>query len=98
MGWYSHNSDDKTHPVCQKQRNGYGLCDMSGNVWEWVQDGYDTYPGDTFDYVSNGSVANRVGRGGSWYDIPEFARVALRLRLAPGIRSISLGFRLSRLP
>ncbi len=97
VGWYDSNSGRQTHPGCQKLRNGYGLCDMSGNVFEWVQDRYGTYPGSTSDYVNNRSVGSRVFRGGSWLLNPSLARVANRGRFAPGSRLTILGFRLARL-
>ena len=40
---YSTNSRKQTHGVCSKRQNGYGLCDMSGNVYEWVWDWKDDY-------------------------------------------------------
>ena len=55
MGWYAGNSDHTTHPVAQKKANGYGLYDMSGNVWEWV---WDPWANNT---------TSRYFRGGSWY-------------------------------
>jgi formylglycine-generating enzyme required for sulfatase activity len=68
--WYDKNSGSKTHPVGQKKPNGLGLYDMSGNVWEWVNDWYDS------DYYKNSPKNNPTGpssgkeykvhRGGSW--------------------------------
>ena len=44
LAWYGNNSDEKTHSVAQKQANGLGLHDMSGNVWEWTLSEYKPYP------------------------------------------------------
>ena len=54
VAWYRDNSDETTHPVAQKKANGYGLYDMSGNVWEWWWDADSDY--------------YRYPRGGSWND------------------------------
>ena len=66
VGWYDHNSGNKTHPVAQKKPNGYGLYDMSGNVWEWCWD------------TARTSDAYRGLRGGSWYSCTYYCEVAYR--------------------
>ena len=83
--WYSENSGDKTHPVGKKWANLWGLYDMHGNVWEWVQDEWhDTYDGAPADgsvWVDGVSVS-QVFRGG--------CRLARRADGGPS----DLGFRL----
>jgi sulfatase modifying factor 1 len=101
VAWYGSNSGSRTHPVGQKQPNGLGLHDMSGNVWEWCQDWYGSSyynqsPRDNPVGPSSGSA--RVVRGGSWYSVAASTRAALRRRSYPVIRYDFLGFRLALPP
>jgi formylglycine-generating enzyme required for sulfatase activity len=95
--WYSSNSGSQTHPVGQKKANPWGLYDMHGNVWEWVQDewhnGYDGAPTDGSAWES-GDGAVRVFRGGSWSNRARNCRSAFRARIDPRDRFDFLGFRL----
>ena len=84
VAWYSGNSGSKTHPVGQKQANGLGIFDMSGNVWEWVSDWFATYSnGRQQDPQGPSSGSIRVHRGGSWADVAGAARAAYRRNLSP---------------
>ncbi|MDP6438118.1 MAG: formylglycine-generating enzyme family protein [Candidatus Brocadiia bacterium] len=79
--WYSNNSGLKTRPVGQKKPNAWGLHDVHGNVWEWCQGWYgkDYYKGSrASDPTGPPDGSDRVLRGGSCIDEPEFCRSAIR--------------------
>jgi formylglycine-generating enzyme required for sulfatase activity len=98
FAWYDENSGKTTHPVGQLAANGFGLYDMSGNVWEWVQDwNHGNYNGAPTDGSAwEGSGSSRVLRGGSWYRIPHLSRAAFRNFDSPAFRGYGIGFRLAR--
>ena len=77
--------------------NGFGLCDMVGNVWEWTRSIYLPYPYDATDPkredLQAGDNVSRVVRGGSWLNPRGFARCASRFGFHPGGRDVDLGFR-----
>jgi len=101
IAWYADNSDSITHNVGQKNPSELGFYDMSGNVWEWVQDRYDS------SYYGNSPINNpqgplvgllRIIRGGSWSSEVSSMRSSNRNSTSTGNRIINLGFRLARTP
>jgi len=89
-----------TAPVGQFPANAFGLYDMHGNVFEWVQDvWHDNYTGAPTDgsaWVSGGDQSLRVLRGGSWYYFPQILRSAIRYTYSPAGWDGDVGFRLAR--
>ena len=90
---------DRTAPVGSFATSPWGLHDMHGNVWEWVEDCWNgSYPGAPVDGGAwlSGDCSSRVLRGGFWYDVPGLLRAAFRDWYTSGDRSYSVGFRVAR--
>jgi len=97
-GWFLYNSDSKVHHVREKRPNALGIYDMTGNVWEWVEDNFD------FDYYKTSEKEDPYGpdfsvwrsiRGGSVFEEPYKLRTTYRYGQEPNLRSYVTGFRLA---
>ena len=91
----------RTAPVGSFPANAWGLHDMHGNVWEWVEDcrndGYGGAPDDGNAWLSgDGECDQRVIRGGSWFDKPGDLRSSARYWNSHSVRCGNMGFRLAR--
>jgi len=89
----------QTSPVGSFAANQFGLYDMAGNVFQWVQDcyhpDYNGAPTNGSAWTS-GDCSNRVVHGGSWYTVPRNLRTALRSWDITDYRNNDLGFRVGR--
>ncbi len=101
-GWDTASCDDghvHTSPVGSYKKNQYGLHDVLGNVWEWVEDCWnDSYRGAPADGSAweSGECGRRVLRGGSWLSFPRSLRSAYRFGITAGSRYSFAGFRVAR--
>ena len=96
IAWHNGNSGGRTHPIGQKEPNAFGLYDMIGNVWEWVQDRKGEYPGGTVtDPTGPDTGLRRVNRGVGWDGSARNARVSSRHDFEPSFHHDSLGFRVA---
>ena len=88
MAWHEGNSENKSHPVGQKQPNELGLYDMSGNLAEWCEDIYGDYDETSQTNPKGASTgAYRVMRGGSWGFTAQRCRVTKRECANPDARN-----------
>ena len=97
-GWYAANAGGQPHAVGGKEPNKFGLYDMHGNVWEWVEDdwhgSYDGAPSNGQAWVDSPKRGSgRVLRGGAWCHDPWSCRAAYRRGIDPLGRGVNLGFR-----
>jgi formylglycine-generating enzyme required for sulfatase activity len=99
LGWYLHNASDETHLPCLKQTNPWGLCDMGGNVFEWVNDNYSGTLGfaPVTDPAGPQGLPSKVLRGGAYDSPAKSLRAAARWFLEPNVGYYgNLGFRCVR--
>ena len=98
--WCKDNAANTTHPVGQKLPNAWGLYDVHGNVWEWVQDWHGKLPTDQEirDYHGPKEGARRVNRGGCWDNVAKDCRSDSRYHGTPSYDYSFVGFRLAISP
>ena len=96
VAWYSGNAGGKPHAVATKAPNELGLYDMSGNVYEWVNDWYGSYnSGEKTDPTGPATGSYRVLRGGGWQYYATDCRVSYRGGSEPTYTSGDMGLRLA---
>jgi formylglycine-generating enzyme required for sulfatase activity len=101
IAWFSSNAASQPRPVGGKAANALGLHDMSGNVWEWVNDWYSSSYYATSPAVNPPGPltgATRVLRGGSWTESSGNLRSSNRDNGPPGSAGSAIGFRAARAP
>jgi formylglycine-generating enzyme required for sulfatase activity len=103
IAWYTSNSNSQTRPVGGKAGNGFGVHDMAGNVWEWVNDWYGDYSAEPQVNPQGHPTGQygqyRVLRGGSWPFYASILRASFRVNgYAPDLTIVIIGCRAARSP
>ena len=98
--WFGHVGNVGTRPVGKRQPNAWGLYDMYGNVWEWVEDcwhdDYQGAPTDAEAWIEEGNCGVRVLRGGGWNSERFYVRSQVRGSYPFDLNDVSNGFRLAK--
>ncbi len=99
-GWLGGNSGSRTHAVGELKANPFGLCDMHGNVWDWVEDGWDPDFYGQFQeqpainpHSSFSTGSQRVIRGAHWGHAASSGRASVRRTRETTFRADNVGFR-----
>lgn len=102
IAWYDANSDHKTHDVKTKKSNTWGLYDMTGNVYEWCMDQYDSHAyknrlnGVENPISWNQNPSSCIVRGGSYWNLSDNCRYSDRNWFETNNKAYYQGFRLLR--
>jgi formylglycine-generating enzyme required for sulfatase activity len=99
--WFNRNSNGQAHPVRLKKPNNFGLYDMGGNVYQWVEDcwhlsGIEGIPNDGSAWMTNCDPNRQVVRGGSWLTNAATQRSAQRSSAVINGQNDEVGFRVAR--
>lgn len=97
--WFKGSSGRAIHPVCEKRPNLFGLCDMSGNAFEWCEDFYEKFYYEASPAENPGGPPageNRVLRGGCFNSLVSVVRVSQRYNSWQGAKTPYYGFRCAK--
>jgi formylglycine-generating enzyme required for sulfatase activity len=100
FAWFGKQGNVGTRPVGRRLANPWGLYDMHGNVWEWVEDcwhdNYEGAPSNGDPWIAKGNCTVRVLKGGGWNSEAFYVRSRTRGSYGHDLNDVSNGFRLAK--